>query len=517
MLRRCSPYAWVPTSALLANSATPTTSESTTIAPSESLSDSESGDEGSQEGNNRATSTISSFAPFPSEWPSVIVPTNSQMLSAQTVPQNQTLISILFTEQMGWAWICSEPDASAQIFAFMPSLIGNAINITTNDVLTDKLVAYQPEDYNGSTGTILSVYLGYIPSSYVDALSAAIKAPNSAFYTKQSGIPLQLSKVVNPTLPITAYAAQGVSNKAVDVSSNSASSDGNDSASSDKKKTIIIAVVTSIGVFALALLAFFAIKAARKNKGQSANMRSPNMQNNLRGFHLRGDSDTNTVMQQVNASRNVYQPPSHGGMGAAGRAHSGGYGTNALSRVYGFAAGHIPIFASQQSSHHHHHHQSRYDPSQQQNPFRISGYSDSSGSGSDHSHGSSAFTHSSDGYTGAPHPQHSGHWTGPRRSAANHHHASGRSSSIDFNSVDQDEVRNSWWRFSDGFGRAFSSPTTATQNGYDHHHHQQQQGLATSPISSTSGRAHIRNSTRRVNIQRGAISRPQMQENSLML
>ncbi|KAK9896507.1 hypothetical protein P389DRAFT_180277 [Cystobasidium minutum MCA 4210] len=493
-------YAWVPTSALLANSAVPTTTETTTSAPAESSSDSE-GDDDSGEGH--ATSTTSSFAPFPSEWPSVIVPTNAQMLSASSVPSGNTLISILFTEDLSWAWLCANGDASAQVFAFMPTLISTAINITSSEVITDKLVAYQPENYDGSTGTILSVYLGYIPTSYVDALSAAIKAPNSAFYTRTSGIPLQLSKVVNPTLPIMAYAQQGVSNTAVEAGAvNGSINDGNSIAANsaaDKKKTIIIAVVTSIGVFLLAVLAFFAIKAARKSKGTSAaaaNMRSPNMQNGLRGFQLQGDRNAYTsggvapMMQQRN---------------------TGGYGTNALSRVYGFAMGQQPVWATQQSN-------NRYDPAAQQNPFRISGYSDSSGS--DQSHGSSAYTHSSDGngngsgYTPA-------HWTGPSHShhyatqGGSGHNTSGRSSSIDFNSVDQDQVRSSWWRFSDGFGRAFSSPLTSGQYSPE---------AAASPISATSGRAHIRNSTRRVNIQRGprgdlsgAISRPQMQENSLML
>lgn len=527
LLHDFSPYAWVPTSTLLANSAEPTTTESSTVLPSDILSD---GEDASDE---ESTSTSSSFAPFPSEWPSVIVPTNAKMMSPSTVPQGNTYISILFNDQLKWSWLCANGDASAQVFAFMPSLISTAINITTSQVLTDKLVAYQPDNYDGSSGTILSVYLGYVPTSYVDALSAAIKAPNSAFYTKSSGIAAQLAKVVNPTLPITAYAQQGVSNTAVDAS-NLANADlaTSNSNASEKKKTIIIAVVTSIGVFLLGLLAFFAIKAARKNSKGSSAMRTPQMQNNLRGFQLQGDRGDNSqsynhhvsgtqqppMMSQHGQSRNVYMPPSQS-------AHR----TSALSRVYGFATGQ-PVYATQRS-------QRQHSEDHQQNPFRISGYSDASSSdrsGSDHSHGSSAFTHSSDG---SGYQQQ--HWTGPRRNASQHrqNNTSGRSSSIDFNAVEPDQVRNSWWRFSDGFGRAFSpsnnvphstSATTGTSGQQFNHHHQSasQFGdlIATSPISASSGRAHVRNSTRRLNIQRGprgdyssAISRPQMQENSLML
>jgi hypothetical protein len=238
------------------------------------------------------------------------------LTTLSTVPQGQTLISILFTDALAWGWVLENPDASAQVFAFMPNLIATAVNISSNEVYTDKLVAYQPDTYDGSTGTILSVYLAYIPASYVDALSAAIKAPNSAFYTKSFGIPLQLSKVVNPTLPVMAYASQGISSSAVetkDANGNIVNTTEVDNSSSEekKRKTIIIAVVTSIGIFVLGLLSFFAFKRARKNSKNGGN-RSPDMQNHLRGLQLQGDRGTNAhshhMMSQHPNSRSAYMP-----------------------------------------------------------------------------------------------------------------------------------------------------------------------------------------------------------------
>ena len=316
------------------------------------------------------------------------------------------------------------------------------------------------------------MYLAYIQSSYVDALSAAIKAPNSPFYTETTGLARELAKVVNPTLPITSFAAQGVSNAASadgtgfnQPTLKQGASDGGEESESDKRrKTIIIASVTSVGIGALAIFAFMAFSRARKSSkngaGRSANSGGGN--GNLRGFQLgQGAQDP---------MRSIYAP---------GHSPSYAYPGGRANPNNTYAAAGRPLSDS-------------------------SFLSGSDGSGSD-SHGS----HDSHGNA------HAG-WGANRD-----RHASGRSSSIDFASVNMDDVRNSWWRFSDGFGRAFSSPIAAASGGST----SPATAMATSPVSPTAtGRATIRhNSGRRINIQRGpdghfgGSSRPQMQENSLML
>jgi len=375
-------------------------------------------------------------------------------------------------------------DASGQIFAFMPQLIASTLSITSSEVVTDSLEAYTPASSSSSnarlrrkrapvgasaadSSDILSVYLAYIPASYVDALGAAIKAPNSAFYTQSTGLAKELSRVVNPTLPITSYAAQGVSNAAsgddgdggVTVpqggsGSGSGSGSGQEEQTSEadkKRKTVIIAVVTSLGVGILAILAYMAFSTARKgSKGKKGNSSSTgsgaNAANGMRQLHLSSSGHSPTGQYAFAGQR------SNNGNGIGGR----------------------PVSDSSSFS-----------------------------SGSDETHTSSS-GHSHDNWR----QQHGGA-------------SSGRSSSIDFASVDMQDVRNSWWRFSDGFGRAISSPS---------HHGVATAGHSpTSPMSqgssNTPGRAVMRQTSmnRRINIQRGpgggfnGISRPQMQENSLML
>jgi hypothetical protein len=323
------------------------------------------------------------------------------------------------------------------VFAYMPPLISDTINITSSQVFTDSLEAYQPEK-TANSADILAVYLAYIPSTHVDALSAAVKAPNSPFYTKSSGIARDLANVVNPTLPITSYAAQGVSNSVstdpgvAGTSSNQTSS--SESKSDDKKRTIIIAVTTVFGVLIAAALAYFAFTKARKSskngsgKGRAvAGASSPG----LRPFRLT--------------------------QGAAGLAAGGGDTMR-----------------------------------QRQGPSPTTGWWQTrpTSATSSFSSGSEDSQLSSEGSVSE----------GYRRA-----HTSGRSSSIDFASVGEGDVRNSWWRFSDGYGRAFGGPVSGS----------------VSPVSPRS--AGRQSTNRRINIQRTAggnlagISRPTMQENSLML
>lgn len=224
-----------------------------------------------------------------------------------------------------------------------------------------------------------------------------------------------------------------------------------------KKQTIVIAVTVSLGVLILTGLAYYAFRRARNNSKGSTNPSSPT--SGLRAFRLAGGQN--------------------GGRDSTNPAMRSSYSPNRS-----------PTWLS--SGYHHHQQQQQHRPMSDTSSFT---------SGSDDSHPSS------DGSI-------SNGW----RQA----HASGRSSSIDFASVNIDDVRNSWWRYSDGFGRAISSPGTGqgTVSAGSHDSH----GVSPTFSNANSNRAAIRHSgNRRLNIQRGprgelgGISRPQMQENSLML
>ena len=437
-----------------------------------SSADSTSITSSNSDGASSSSPTSSSAAAFPSQWPSVIVPVSGM----PAVPNDFMLISILFTDALSWSWLLSNSDSSAQVFAYMPQLIATVLNTTTSNIYTDSLQAYQTANSSG-TGDILAVYLAYIPSSDVDVLSDAIKAPNSAFYTSGSGISKDLSQVVNPNLPILSFAAQGVSNSATtDGSSTASSLNGLVAAqtSNTKKRKIIISVVTVLGVLILGILAFTAFRRARKNSKNGASRSSSS---------LRSRSRSTTTAPSLRPFRlnNNDNGQSGGGMRQ----------TQGPSPTIGWWNNRPTSTASSFSS------------------------------GSDDSN-DSAYSGTSAGRAGVG--VGGGTTRQQQQGGGGNGHTSGRSSSIDFASVNMDEVRNSWWRFSDGFGRAHSTPDTlsvmsptSTGHGY---------GSVLSPATAAGATMAIRqnsNSNRRINIQRTArggvsgISRPTMQENSLLL
>lgn len=119
-----------------------------------------------------------SAAPLPSGWPSKIVPqspsaanetktgdtedvdsdTDTSLVDGSDPdvagevehPANSTLISVLLTSAMSWSWLLAQSDASAQVFAYMPVLISEALGIGKEQVKTDSLEAWQPPGWTGS-------------------------------------------------------------------------------------------------------------------------------------------------------------------------------------------------------------------------------------------------------------------------------------------------------------------------------------------------------------------------------
>ena len=65
-------------------------------------------------------------------------------------PADSTLISILLTSALSWSWLLAQSDASAQVFAYMPQLIAEALDIDRSQVTTDSLEAWEPPGWQGA-------------------------------------------------------------------------------------------------------------------------------------------------------------------------------------------------------------------------------------------------------------------------------------------------------------------------------------------------------------------------------
>jgi hypothetical protein len=186
-------------------------------------------------------------------------------MAASTVPM--TTISILLDNSLPWEWVVDNSDASGQIFYGVPIVVSNALNISLNSIKTVALQAYQTTNSTGGS-EILTVYLGQLPTTHVDALSAMLQTPTSPIYD-QPGLPGQLAQTFVPSFSVKSFASE----KSASSSNSGASSGSLDDGSSDdsgsgsgglaKSTKIIIAVVVTGGVILIAIAGYFAWRATR--------------------------------------------------------------------------------------------------------------------------------------------------------------------------------------------------------------------------------------------------------------
>ncbi|GAA6002522.1 uncharacterized protein JCM10292_007710 [Rhodotorula paludigena] len=323
---RETPYEWVPTSTLMVAQ-----SRSTTASSTGSATDSSSGSvtttapdaSALQQGastsmvSGKPSVTITSQVAFPTNLPSRIVPdsfddgstaddgTASTNALAQQDKETETTISILLDDSMPWEWVVENSDASGQIFYYVPIVVTSALNITLDQLQTKALQAYQTTSSTGES-QILTVFLGSLPASYVDALSAMIQTPSSPIYS-QPGLPGQLAQTFVSSFSVTSYSAESATSGDSSSGTTSAADAGakRTDDGSNKSKTIIIAVVVTCGVLLIAIAGYLAFRATKS--GAIALSSSPRMgerdfrdrdmmqapgSGGLRGFYLNGGSDS---------------------------------------------------------------------------------------------------------------------------------------------------------------------------------------------------------------------------------
>ncbi len=128
-------------------------------------------------------------------------------------PPDTTAIGLLFKQDMQWNWVISQADLTAQIFAFMPNLLGSPVSLEPSKISTMKLASYSPETGVTSPATAASnartLYMAYVPTSSVEDIQAMVSNTSSPFYTSAAaGAPQQLASQVDPTFNILSAVGQ---------------------------------------------------------------------------------------------------------------------------------------------------------------------------------------------------------------------------------------------------------------------------------------------------------------------
>ncbi|KAJ9113182.1 hypothetical protein QFC22_006021 [Naganishia vaughanmartiniae] len=214
-----------------------------------------------------------STATIPSNVPTIIVPYNSPAATAGTEKSKtssdasnaSSLISILLNaNNYPWDFVVSNSDATSQLFINFPLMIANALGIDESNVTTYALQAYSPAAVQGESTSVLTRWIGYIPTAKVTDLSSYIKTPSSPLY-RQAGIAGQLAAQIDSSYPLT-----GSSTSA------STSSDPESSESESKSKNhrdIIIGVCVGVGGALWVALVFWIYRRVKRNHDANVHKR----------------------------------------------------------------------------------------------------------------------------------------------------------------------------------------------------------------------------------------------------
>ncbi|SPO21073.1 related to transmembrane mucin involved in surface sensing via MAP-kinase cascade [Ustilago trichophora] len=253
--------------------------QSLKLAPSSTSSAAQPAETGSQNASNShntgnsgsdtstaSTSTDSSNTPAAQDLPTTIVPS----ADSYNQPPNTTSIGLLFKQDMKWSWVISQADLTAQIFAFMPDLVGQSAGLESSKVSTVKLASYSPETATTASPSTLStartLYMAYVPTSSVEDIQAMISNTSSPFYASAApGAPQQLASQVDPTFNILSVAGQ----VAAGAKQKSTSGSRGSKDDSTLRNSLIGVGCGLAGAFAL-VVGGLLWRKNRKDKGESA-------------------------------------------------------------------------------------------------------------------------------------------------------------------------------------------------------------------------------------------------------
>lgn len=115
-------------------------------------------------------------------------------------PVNTTSVALLFNQSVMWSDVAG-PNAGelpAQLFSFMPTIVGTALNISADKVITYGLAAYHGNGEVDSTNwRSQTTYEAYVPKDLVQNLQDAVNQVDSKLYTGQAkGVNTQLASYV---------------------------------------------------------------------------------------------------------------------------------------------------------------------------------------------------------------------------------------------------------------------------------------------------------------------------------
>lgn len=193
--------------------------------------------------------------------PAPIASTIAPQGAPPVISKDSVMIAILFKPVLNWAFLSSSPDTVAQMFLYMPSIVGEAVNLTPDKISTIRLQQHTLDGQARGPAEGLSLYLAYVPLSVSKKLQGLVKNELSIFYTAPvNGVAKALVTNVDPTYDILTMESLQTANKKASLQSNQDSS--------ATLRNALIGVGSALAACILALLAWRILKANRKQQSR---------------------------------------------------------------------------------------------------------------------------------------------------------------------------------------------------------------------------------------------------------
>lgn len=237
-------------------------------------------------GTSNSAASQPTSALLPANLPARIYPPGQS--SQDDLPSGSVLCSILFSNFLPWDFVAQNTQSQGQIFAWIPFIIAQALNIPPTATPPFALQVFVPNAYQGPADAddLLTEYLFYLQDDLVPVLANQIKVESSPFYS--IGEPYkELADQVDP-----AFALTSVPNpNAVPGSPSTASSRGNKS-----RTDTIIGVVSALGGLALVVLGILIFNGVKRSRQlRHLRLSDPNLPNDPYPDRTGRDFDQDSV------------------------------------------------------------------------------------------------------------------------------------------------------------------------------------------------------------------------------
>lgn len=145
----------------------------------------------------------------------------------------------------------------------MPLILATALGTTSDQIKTFALQVRVPTTYQGTSDIhqLQTMYLAYIPQDSINELELQLKSKNSLFYT---GVNNDVATALASHI-VSAFALNSVADPDPPGSGNSQSAASTGAMSQSRtRQDAIIGVVTALGVIAVLVLIFLAVRAFKR-------------------------------------------------------------------------------------------------------------------------------------------------------------------------------------------------------------------------------------------------------------